>query len=384
MDDKTRLRRAFAFFRPFFEPFLRLKFNYSYDEFPEIDGPFFLLANHNLEMDPILVSVGVKRPLRFVASEHIMRKGFGTWFLLRYFQPIIHQKGQVGISSVKNILRALRDGSSVCLFAEGERSFNGVSGPIQPATGKLARSSGVPLVTYRIEGGYFSQPRWSTTLRRGKLRGHLVHVYSPEELRAMNEKEVNEAIVRDLYEDAYETQKREKVRFKGKKLALGLESSVFMCPECGKLAGLVSDASTLRCSCGWHADYDEFGMLNANDGKSYTVTELDRMQRKKMTAIMSAEGCTDELFRDEVTLYSIGSDHAVRSTERGVLRSFRDRIECCGRVFPFDSLSGMAIYSRNSLVIHLPEGERYEIKSGKTGFCGLKYIYQYRALSSTL
>ena len=51
-------------------------------------------------------------------------------------------------------------------------------------SGKLAKSAGVRVVTYRIEGGYLTQPRWSTGTRRGKLFGRLIHVYEPAELKA--------------------------------------------------------------------------------------------------------------------------------------------------------------------------------------------------------
>lgn len=381
MEDSRRRAYAFRIAQSILRPFMHLRFRYRYDPIPETDGAYLLLANHNMEMDPILVGLAAKEPLVYVASEHISRKGFGTWFLNRYFKTILHSKGTVGISTVKNILRTLRGGESVCLFAEGERSFNGLSSPILPSTGKLARSSGVPLVTFRFEGGYLTQPRWSTTLRRGKLTGHVVHVYSPEELRGMSEKEVNAAITRDLAEDAYEAQEKERIAYRGRRLAYGLESTVYACPACQSIGFLRSEKKTLRCSCGWCAVYDVYGMLTDEDGRSYTVTQLDRAQREALNAARSEE---DFSVSDEILLREIAEDHSLLSERAAVLSADAEGLTFDEAALPFSSLSGMAIYSRNTLVIYDAQGRHLEIKSGDTGFNALKYLHLFRLSRGTL
>lgn len=118
----------------------------------------------------MLVGVASEKHLYFVASEHIMRKGFATKLLMRYLKPIIHMKGCQGINTVKQMIKTLRDGQNVCIFPEGNRSFNGLTCDFEPSIAKVARRSGAKLITYRIEGGYFTQPRWSTTLRKGKIK----------------------------------------------------------------------------------------------------------------------------------------------------------------------------------------------------------------------
>lgn len=376
MDAVKRHKFIFPVLTTLITGFFRHKFNYEYDDLRDIPDPYLLLPNHNLEMDPILVGIAAHKQIYFVASEHIMRKGILTKLLMYVFKPIIHKKGQTGISSVKDILRTLKDGSSVCLFPEGNRSFNGLTGPVVQSTGKLARSSGVPLVTYRLEGGYLSQPRWSTTLRRGRLRGRLVHIYSPEELKAMTPAEVTRAIERDLAEDAYATEAREQVPFKGRKLAYGLESAIFICPKCGK-AELRSDDTSLSCVCGWSADYDEFGILTDGDGHFYTVTELDRLQKVALADKVASAGDEDELFSDEVRLFDMDDSHGVVSEETGRLSATKHGMSCCGRSFPFGELEGFAIYSRNSLIINSRTLGRFEVKSDNISFCGLKYVYLY-------
>lgn len=373
---------TFKILSPAVRIFLKFRFNYVYDDLSRIEGPYLLLANHNLELDPALVGVAAGKQLYFVASEHILRKGLGTWFLMTFFKPIIHMKGRQGLNTVKEMLKTLKSGQSVCIFPEGNRSFNGLTGEILPSIGKVARKSGAKLVTYRLEGGYLSQPRWSTTLRKGKLRGRLIREYSIDELKSMTEEQLNEAICRDLYEDAYETQKREKVAFKGKSLALGMETTIFACPSCGRMGGLHTDSDHLYCDCGFKAKYDAYGELTDDSGRKYTVTQLDsNQQRILQEQTQNWEAEEEPLFSDAVTACEIDKEHALVKEEAGSLNAYKWGFECCGRRLPYDQLMGMAIYSRNAMILHVNGMEGHlEIKADKV-FCALKYLYLYKFLT---
>ena len=377
MDEHKRHVRAFAFFRPLVAPLLKRKFNYTYDPIPASAAPYFLLCNHNLDMDPILLGIAAKQQVYFVASEHITRKGLASRFLMRYFKPIIHAKGQAGLQSSMEILRALKSGYNVALFPEGNRSFNGLTAPIFPATGKLARRSGASLVTYRMEGGYFSQPRWSLSLRRGKLRGNLVHVYTPEELKSMTDAEIIAAIERDLHEDAYETQKRQRVAFRGHDLAEGLETTLFTCPQCGKIGTLRSHHDTIECTCGFHAEYDVYCDLHGSDGKTYTVTGWDNRQRRELAALRDAADAQTPLFSDIVTIRQI-EEHTVQKTFSANLVAYRDRFVVNDTVITADEVEGAAIFSRNVLTAYY-QNVQYEVR-GAVEFCALKYLYLFHLM----
>jgi 1-acyl-sn-glycerol-3-phosphate acyltransferase len=248
---------------------------------------------------------------------------------------------------------------------------------MMPAIGKVARKSGAKLVTFRVEGGYLTQPRWSKTLRKGKLKGRLMHEYTLEELKSMTDEEVNDAIIRDLYEDAYATQEKERIAFKGKDLALGMETTVFSCPSCKAIGGLTSHGNEVSCTCGFHAVYDVYGMLTDAEGKAYTLTQLDEMQKQVLTEQVATQAEGEPLFFDRVTLHEIDNNHTCTGTREGTLVAYGDHFECCGYTLSFASMQGVAIYSRNSLVLH-QEGldGHLEVKSGDQ-FSALKYMYLY-------
>ncbi len=376
MNELRRHRLVFKLV-PVIDLFLKFRFNYKYDSLRKIEGPYLLLANHNLELDPAFVGVAAGNHLYFVASEHILRKGIGTWLLMTFFKPIIHQKGRQGMNTIKEMLKTLKDGHSVCIFPEGNRSFNGLTGEILPSIGKVAKRSGAKLVTYRIEGGYLSQPRWSTTLRKGKMQGRLMKEYSVEELKSMTDEQINEAICADLYEDAYATQDKEKIAFRGKNLALGMESTVFACPDCGRIGTLHSDAEHLYCDCGFRAKYDVYGELTDEKGQKYTITELDTLQRQTLEKCLTAAKSEEKLFADQVTIYEVDKEHNFTGTKEGLLAAYADRFEIGERNVPFTDVQGMAIVSRNFIILHIKGMVGHiEIKSD-VSFSALKYLYLY-------
>ena len=108
--DKARRRhlRAYRFFKPLLAPYFRWRFNISALPAPDIQGPCLVMANHNADLDAVLIHLSFKDLLYFVASEHIFRAGLASKFIRRYFDPISRLKGSTDISTVRDIMRRLK------------------------------------------------------------------------------------------------------------------------------------------------------------------------------------------------------------------------------------------------------------------------------------
>jgi len=350
--------RIYRFLRAILRPLIRNRFGYEYDErLLNIDGPVLILSNHNTDLDPIFVGCALNEQLSFVASEHITHKGFVSKILLHYVDIITIVKGKTALNTTKQMINRLKNGMSVLIFPEGNRSFNGVTGKVDSSCGKIARIAGANLITVRIEGGYLTQPRWGKGFRKGKIRVHYVNSYSPGEIKAMSEDEICRHINEDLYEDAFETQKTSHICFEGKDVARGLETTLFLCPDCHSIGKMKTDSDTIYCTeCGFRAVLNKYGEISGDSGCPETIKEWDELQHSYIKENPTVE------FDDNVEVFEVKDDHSSVMLYKGKF------------ILP-DSIEGMAIYSRNVLVIH--SGEKHLEVKGGDDFNALKYLYRY-------
>ena len=356
------------------EPFLKMKLNYSYEKAKPTSGPYIVLANHNTDYDPILVGLAFRGQMYYVASEHIFRWGFVSKLINFLVAPIPRVKAKTEIQTVMNILKRLRMGANVCMFAEGNRSFSGETGEIHPATGKLIKKSGVTLITFRLDGGYFTSPRWSKTLRRGKMSGRMVKEYSPEELKSMTSDEVIQAIRNDLYVNAYEEQEKNPVSYIGKNLAENLETALYLCPVCNKIATLKSEGNRLFCDCGLDLNYNSYGYLSSNNNDIppfETVLDWYKFQDARLKEDIERIknlGPDELIYSDEdQTLWKAnrGKNEMIGT---GTLLLYNNRLvfDCSNNdkyTFSFDDLSDLEIIGQMVIAFATTDRQAYEIKS---------------------
>ena len=377
MDPYRRHVWIYRFLSVLVRPVLRAKFNLSGEKL-QADGPFLLVSNHVTGWDPLLVGVCLGgRQAYFVASEHIFRLGLLTKLLHWLLAPIPRRKASTGMDTVKACLRHLHAGHSVCLFAEGEQCWDGRTGPIFPATGKLAKSSGAALVTFRLEGGYLSLPRWGKHICRGAVHGHPVGVYSPEELKKLSPQEINALIERDIAEDAWARQRQRPVRYRGKRRAEGMERALYACPGCRRIGTLRTDRDRVFCPCGFERRYTEYGFFEPREPFE-TLADWDLWQRELLRARDFAhEG--DLLFQDEgLELKRIQSDHREELLALGTLRQFEDRLECADWRFPLPEIRSMAMVQAH-LLLFSSGGNYYQLRSS-TGVNLRKYLEIWKEL----
>ena len=370
MDTLTRHRKIWRLlYRPI-SFWLRRKLNYT-PEICRVEGPCLVVPNHVTAWDPLLVALSFPdNQMYFVASEHIFRWGLLTKLIEWLVAPIPRRKGASGTDTVMTCIRRIRKGASIGLFAGGDCSWNGRSSQVFPATGKLARACGATLVTYRLEGGYLSAPRWGKGVRRGAMRGHVVQIYVPEQLKAMTADEVNAAINRDIYEDAWQRQAAEHAVFAGKSPAEHIECLLYACPGCGQVGGLTSQGAYIRCRCGFSRRFTETGTF-APDEPFRNPGEWDAWQRQRLLSLRPGEG--GELFSDSgMILTEILSGHRTRAVGTGIMRQYSERLLCGGENFPLSEISGMSIHGAQTLTFSFRD--RYYEVSSKSPRCLRKYL----------
>ncbi len=383
MEARKRHVLIWSIVRPAAIAVSKILFNYDAQVCRE-EGPLLVLPNHNADLDPVLVACSFPKPLYFVASEHIMRGKAGDF--LRWSTDIIpRQKGGNASSTIRSIIRHVQDGHDVCIFPEGNRSWDGVTRPITPATGKMVRMSGAKLVTYRTEGVYFSNPRWAGgSLRRGKTHGGVVGVYEPEYLKSITAKAVQELIERDLYEDAYARQRKKPVKFKGRRLAEHLETLLFACPHCHAEGKLRSEGNYLYCDeCGTALRYTEEGFFAGENMIFDTVLDWCIWQ-KELVEKKCAEASDKSIFSDSgLKLFEVSTAESEKLICEGELSVFGDRLVLPdGTEIKHGEISGMSVRGPQDLYFST-KSQNYLITSDKI-CCISKYLTACKVFDKSL
>jgi len=377
MKGYTWHRIIFSVFRFLLSWIIKLKFNYSCERF-DSDEPFLLIPNHNSDWDPLFVGIASKKHMYFVASEHVYRMGFVSVLLRWLVNPIARMKGGTDAQAAVSVIRTMRKGANVCLFAEGNRSFNGLTCPIFSATGKLVKSTGCKMITYKIKGGYLTTPRWGDSMRRGKMTGEVVNEYSAEHLKQLTPDQINDILRNDLYEDAFEEQENNPVAYKGKNLAHYLQTALYICPNCSGFDTIKSKGDEFWCEeCGMKGAYTEFGYFEGEGVPFKTVRDWDAWQSEQLGAVV--DSMTDSGISDsDAVIKQLSTSHKSEILGKGTLSLYRDRLECAGVVLPLDKSVDMALVGKSRLMMSAG-GNNYEITLPKDK-CIRKYFGIYSAM----
>jgi 1-acyl-sn-glycerol-3-phosphate acyltransferase len=352
---------AYYVLRALVGPFIRRALGFHCKR-ANIPTPALIVSNHVTNYDPILLGLSFRKHMYFVASEHTMRWGMASKLIRVVFAPVIRVKGKTETAAALKIMRRIKKGGTVCMFAEGNRTFSGVTDEIYPATGKLAKMSGCSLVTFKMRGGYFTQPRWGVKVRHGRMDGKVVAVYSPEELAGMTSAEVNARIQADIHEDAYATQLSTPVRYRTKRPAEYIETCLFLCQSCDRIGTVKSQGNRFFCDCGLAGVYDEYGMLSGENVPFTTVRDWYVWQDGRLPGILEASSgviCSSAHER----LYIVNPGVGEELIAEGKLNAFCGGLSLDDFTFPFSDMIDFTVTGRQTLTFVTADADAYELKN---------------------
>lgn len=369
----------------FLIPYVKMKYHIKIEKFKQQKGrQFLVLANHQTAFDQFFVAKAFKGSVYYVASEDIFSLGFTSKLIKYLVAPIPIRKQTTDVSAVLACNRVAKEGGTIAIFPEGNRTYSGKTEYINPAIGGLARLLKLPIAIFRIEGGYGVHPRWSDVVRKGKMRAYVSTVIEPEEFAAKSNEEVLAMIEKELYVD----EGCECGKFVHKQAAEYMERAIYVCPYCG-LSEFESHGDIIECKkCNRQIRYTptktlegigfEFPFRFTTEWYRYQtqfVAKLD-ISPYALTPIYKNEGV--EL--SEVLLYK----KKVPLCNSASIAMFNDRVEIFTEkdvpmVLPFENTRAITVLGKNKLNIYY-EKKVYQIKADER-FNALKYVnlfYHYR------
>lgn len=375
---RHRLIRAIGL--PFLNLFTKLRYGITVEKFRDQGKrAYFIMMNHQTAFDQFFVEMAFRGPIYYVASEDLFSKGWISSVIRYLVAPIPIKKQVTDVGAVMNCIRVAREGGTIAIAPEGNRTYSGKTEYMNAAIAPLAKKLKLPIALFRIEGGYGIHPRWSDTVRKGKMRAYVSRVIEPEEYAAMSNDELFAQIEQGLFVD-------EGVAdgiFESAKKAEYLERAMYVCPYCG-LSTFESNGNEIECKkCQRKITYGSDKSLTGVgfDFPFRFTTQWYDYQKDFMNHLDLTQYIDEPLYRDRSSLSEvIVYKNKMPLREDVEIALYGDRIVMdegaeSEMVLPFGDIMAMSVLGRNKLNIYYGD-HVYQLKSHKR-FNALKYVNIY-------
>lgn len=187
--------------RAVLEALFRVLFTYDCvgeEKIPAAGGAV-ISANHPSYLDPILLSLQVKRPILFMAWDALFRVpllGALVRLLGAFPADIRPGRGREAYASAKALVE---EGNLVGIFPEGKRSRAGwMEEELRAGAARLALETGAPLVPATIRGAFRAWPYFRALPGPAKIHVRYHDPIDPAPYRSMPEEEAIAALLAEL------------------------------------------------------------------------------------------------------------------------------------------------------------------------------------------
>ncbi len=363
------------------------KFNVTAEK-TEIKGPYIGLANHCSDYDVFFLAKSLRFPFYFVMSDHVSSIPFVGKLIKFLLSPIpITKSSKVDIPAIKEIGDFIKEGATVCIFPEGNKSCAGEMSSISKSIVKLIKHMGVPVVIYNIIGAYFSNPRWALSKKRsGKVQVKIAKVISAEDVKNTPLEDLYNEVVKYQMVRAYEVQDIDPIRYKGKHLAEGFQHMFYLCPHCNEISSLEAKNSLVWCKkCNETWEYTETGYLKGKYFKR--LNDWDQWQKETAQKINPDSLKVNEVILQDSSWKVSKKITSYKSATIGVFATklYKDRLELESLegkepvCLYLERIRGMALEGKNGIQITTKNGQTYRF-GNKTCLSGIKYLHYIWAL----
>ncbi len=364
----------------FIYPICRLKYGMRLKKFNNPDKKAYLiLYNHQTAFDQFFVGMAFKEHLYYIASEDLFSNGFTSKLINYLVAPIPIKKATTDVRAVLDSKRVAKEGGSIAIAPEGNRTFGGNTGYIKPSIAQFAKALKLPIAIYKIEGGFGVQPRWSDVVRRGNIDCYVSRVIEPEEYNALSDDELYALICKELENNEGDIGGT----YKHRKSAEYLERAMYYCPHCG-FSKWQSHNKTIKCNnCSTTLEYmssKELKVLNGEFPYRSIGEWYDAQCQFVIDSDLSSYNDTP-IYTDVIDYYKvIPYKKKIKLAKKATVSVYNDRFTIKGKsidmTIPFDMTSATSVLGRNKLNIYIGS-DIYQLKPIYKGFNALKYMNIY-------
>ncbi len=349
---------------------------------------YIIVMNHQTPFDEFFVGLSFKCPVYYVATEDIFSLGFLSRLLEWAVAPIPIKKSTQDMNAIRNIMQVAREGGTICIFPEGNRTYSGSTEFVKPAISKLIKMTGLPVCILKEEGGFGVEPRWSTKTRKGNVTCKIQEILEPEDYRKMSAEEFYNRITQGI--SVNEADKN--ISFESEERAEFAERILYVCPDCG-LTHFKSTGNLISCEkCGLQAEYTaDLKLKPVSKSLPFsTIKEWYDAQDKYISNLNPSDFLDNPVFSEKIDLYKVrlykskiksgencrfdlyGNRYVIDKTDSG-----KEPLEMF-----FDDIKAVSVLGRNKLNIYYKD-EVFQIKADER-FNAVKYLHFYYHYKNTV
>jgi len=310
------------------------------------NGAYLLLSNHVGYWDPFIISYFLKKKPHFVVSDATLRDPT-IRFLLKKFGVISKKKNMKDTKVIREMMEYVQHNEAIALFPEGTRTWTGNTLNIEPATAKLIKIMGIPVITANMKGMYLSNPRWAYKIRKAKVHIDFKLMINSDTIKDSSLTEINSLIEQHLSHNEMEYQQNEEIKIRSNKRAEYLNHVIFYCPKCRTLKGFGAKNNHLNCkNCNLKIEVNEYGFFETDEFKLpyKNILQAYNQQVEYLTNYVNQQielKNKNYLFSDnDVLIYKSDVNFDYELIGKGNLYFYIDRIE-------------VVILNQNSLIFNL-------------------------------
>ncbi len=380
---KKRHKFVTFFFYPWFFLYYKLRLGLKIKR-PHIDKrQYLVVSNHQTPFDQFFVSLLLRRTVYYVASEDLYQKGFLSKLLHFLVAPIPIKKNNTDVKAVMTMLRVKKEGGTIAIFPEGNRTYSGKTESLKSAIGGLLKVLKLPVMVLTIDGGFGVIPRFSSNIRKGEIGISVKKIIEYDEYKDYTDEQCYEMIKEAIYHNDYDSEKPR--TYKSKRSAEFIERSMYVCPDCG-ISKFYSKGDKVKClKCGKEVKYDEYMKLSPVKGSFPFSRMCDwyDYQRDFISSLDLTPYFDRPLYEDHGNLVKTDRyKKPVTVYKDALIALYGNRYEISGtekKVFDFDDISAVTAQNENTLIIFYKQ-EVYQIRSHErfnvVSFVNIFYHYK--------
>lgn len=337
---------------------------------------YIILSNHQCDVDGLLMGLSFNRPYCGLTTDTFFSKGLIAKIWKYMFAIIPKRKGSVDIKSTYDMMTCIKEGGTLAIYPEGNRSYGEFQFPFTNGFGKFLKHFQKPVVIFNMHGGTGVNPRFASSRRKGKYYGEVKKVFYPEEYNNLSD----EKFENDLKENLRVFDSESGESYKSKRKAEYLERMLFVCPKCGSVETLSSKGNHFACSkCGLDVIYNENLTFTSKD-KTFDFKKLVDWYNYQIRFLQ------DYNIEDGVLLKDIGEVKLYLSTpgkkrvliSNGKVELYRDKFIFENKIINVKDILIASPISGTNMAITTKEQEYLIV--GHKRFNPLKYVLMLNKL----